>query len=258
MKHMEIHAMPLETAGTIAHSGVCKVNANAKRCEVCILDHSDYFRDLPLAAKQYLQKGVQKKTFSRREKLYNETELNDYLYIMVSGGVKVYKSTSDGRQQIHKLVAVPGDLVACEDLFQEAAGSSAEAIEDTVLCGLHRDFLQEASQRHVEISNVLMRVMASKLNAYIRHVANLGSKTALQKVSSYLVFRLNAHSQRKVEKGILSESLTRMELAEMLGITHRTLIRSLKELETGRIVKLVKDGYTVLDMHGLKQYADGD
>jgi CRP/FNR family transcriptional regulator len=222
------------------------------------LDHSKYFRDLPDAAKQYLQKGIQRKIFARHETLYNETERNDYLYIMVSGGVKVYKSTSDGRQQIHKLVAVPGDLVACEDMFQEAAGSSAEAIEDTVLCGIHRDFLQQASQRHAEISDLLMRVMASKLNAYIRHVANLGSKTALQKVSSYLVFRLNTHAQRKVALGILSESLTRMELAEMLGITHRTLIRSLKELEVEQIISLVKDGYTIHDVPRLVRHADGD
>lgn len=250
--------MPVESCDPICHTNTCEIKPNANRCEVCILDHSDYFRDLPIAAKQYLQKGVQRKTFSRHEMLYNETERNDYLYIMVSGGVKVYKSTSDGRQQIHKLVAVPGDLVACEDLFQEAAGSSAEAIEDTVLCGLHRDFLQEASQRHVEISNVLMRVMASKLNAYIRHVANLGSKTALQKVSSYLVFRLNSHSQRKVAQELLSELLTRVELAEMLGITHRTLIRSLKELESDQIIKLVKDGYSILDLPGLTKHADGE
>jgi len=236
----------------------CKLRPKGKPCASCIFDHSEFFRDLPDAAKQELQKGIQRKTFARREMLYGETERNDYLYILVSGGVKVYKSSADGRQQIHKLVASPGDLVACEDMFQAAAGSSAEAIEDTTLCGLHRDFLQKASQRYPEISNVLMRVMASKLNAYIRHVANLGSRTALQKVSSYLVFRINSHSQHKMETGSVHESLTRLELAEMLGITHRTLIRSLKELETGKIIKLVKDGYTILDLQNLKLYAEGE
>ena len=250
--------MLLESFDSISHIRTCKDKPNASLCAACILDHSDYFRDLPDAAKQYLQKGVQRKTFSRHEMLYNETERNDYLYIMVSGSVKVYKSTSNGRQQIHKLVAIPGDLVACEDMFQEAAGSSAEAIEDTVLCGIHRDYLQQASQRYAEISNALMHVMASKLNAYIRHVANLGSKTALQKVSSYLVFRLSSHSQRKVGQGMLSESLTRVELAEMMGITHRTLIRSLKELEADQVIKLVKDGYSILDLPGLMHRADGE
>jgi len=250
--------MLLESFDTLTFAKVCKDRSGSTLCAACIFDHSEYFRELPVAAKQYLQKGIQRKIFSKREMLYNEAERNDYLYIMVSGGVKVYKSTSDGRQQIHKLVSVPGELVACEDLFQEVAGSSAEAIEDTVMCGLHRDFLQEASQRHVEISNVLMHVMVSKLNAYIRHVANLGSKTALQKVSSYLVFRLNSHTQRKVAQGLLSESLTRVELAEMLGITHRTLIRSLKELEAERIVSLVKDGYAILNLHGLVQHADAE
>ena len=250
--------MHVELSDTITHSCTSRSKPNVQHCAGCILDHSEYFRDLPIAAKQYLQKGVQRKTFARHEMLYNETERNDYLFIMVSGGVKVYKSTSDGRQQIHKLVAVPGDLVACEDMFQEVAGSSAEAIEDTVMCGLHRDFLQEASQRHIEISNVLMHVMTSKLNAYIRHVANLGSKTALQKVASYLIFRLNTHSQQKAAQNFLSESLTRVELAEMLGITHRTLIRSLKELESEQVIKLVKVGYSILDLHGLTQRAEGE
>lgn len=250
--------MPAESPDSLTLTNSCPSTPNHKLCASCILDHSDYFRDLPIAAKQYLKQGIHRKTFARREMLYSESERNDFLYIMVSGGVKVYKSTSDGRQQIHKLVAVPGDLVACEDLFQEAAGSSAEAIEDTVLCGLHRDFLQEACQRYAEISNVLMRVMASKLNAYIRHVANLGSKTALQKVSAYLVFRLHARSQRKTEQGLLSESLTRMELAEMLGITHRTLIRSLKMLESDQVIKLQREGYTIIDQPGLILRAEGE
>lgn len=236
----------------------CKLKPKAKPCVTCIFDHSEFFCDLPNVAKQELMKGIQRKTFSRHEVLYRETERNDYLYILVSGGVKVYKSTSDGRQQIHKLVASSGELVACEDMFQSSAGSSAEAVEDTVLCGLHRDFLQKAGQQYPEISNVLMRVMACKLNAYIRHVANLGSKTALQKVSSYLVFRINSHSQHKMEAGSIYESLNRVELSEMLGITQRTLIRSLKELEADQIISLLKEGYTILDLPGLRQRADSE
>ena len=249
--------MPIGFLDIDIHHSLCQFKPNATRCAVCILDHSDYFRDLPLAAKEDLRRGVQRKTFARHELLYCETGHNDYLYILVSGGVKVYKSTSSGRQQIHKLVVTPGDLIACEDLFLEAAGSSAEAIEDTVLCGLHRDYLHEASKRHAEIPDVLMRVMASKLNAYIRHVTNLGSKTAMEKVSSYLVFRSDTQAQRKMAQHFVHESLTRAELAEMMGITQRTLIRSLKELETGKVIRLEREGYTIADLAKLKLHADG-
>lgn len=238
--------------------GACKSLSDSVQCISCILDYSEYFRDLPAAAKRYLQNGVQRKSFAKHEFLYCESERNDFLYIFISGGVKVYKSTSSGRQQIHKLVATPGELVACEDLFMEMAGSSAEAIEDTVLCGLHRDYLQEASKRHPEISDVLMRVMASKLNAYIRHVSNLGSITALEKISSYLIFRNNAQSQHKGGPGFIHESLTRMELAEMLGITQRTLIRSLKELEDLKVISLVKGGYMIHDLQQIKSLAESE
>ena len=231
--------------------------AELPRCLSCILDDSEYFSHLPLTAKLALQQALNLKSFGRRDTLYAEGNPSDHLYILISGGVKVYKSLMDGRQQIHKVVSIPGDLLACEDLFLENHNSTAVALEDTRVCCLRKPQLLEIMDRHREISDTLMQSMARNLNSYIKHVANLGQKSALERVASYLVFLQETHLERNLRQATLEESLTRTELAEVLGVTQRTLIRSLKQMETTRLISLAKDGFVIIDLAALKRISEG-
>jgi CRP-like cAMP-binding protein len=169
----------------------------------------------------------------------------------------VYKSTADGRQQIHKIASLPGDLIACEDLYLSASSSTSEAISDTTVCMMRRDFLREASAKFPEISDAMMQAMARNLNAYIRHVANLGSKNAESKVASYLVFQHETHKRHEDHLNFLADTLTRVEMAEMLGMTQRTLIRSLKNLTRRCAISIEKEGFIINDIAALTRLAEG-
>lgn len=239
------------------HAGPCRHKPAWDRCSSCILDDSSYFAALPMDAKLTLQPGMQLKSFPRHTALYHEGGHDNHLYILVSGEIKVYKSTVDGRQQIHKIASIPGDLVACEDLFLGASSSTAEAISDTTVCFMRRDFLKEATTKFPEISDVMMQAMARNLNAYIRHIANLGSKNAESRVASYLVFQHETHKRREDHLNFLADSLTRVEMAEMLGMTQRTLIRSLKNLTQRGAISIAKEGFMILDMAVLTRLAEG-
>lgn len=104
----------------------------------------------------------------------------------------------------------------------------------------------------------MLRTMARNLNAYIRHVANLGQKSALERLASYLLFMQETHQARQLCHGVLTESLTRHEVADMLGITQRTLIRGLKKLEQGRVISLAREGFILLDLPALIRLSTGD
>ena len=238
-------------------AGPCRHKPAKSRCMSCILDDSSYFASLPLNAKLALQPGLHTKTYPRLAVLYHEGGHDNYLYILISGEVKVYKSTADGRQQIHKIVSIPGDLLACEDLYMNASSSTSEAISDTTVCMIRRDFLRETTKKFPEISDAMMQAMARNLNAYIRHIANLGSKNAENKVASYLLFQHETHKRREDHLNFLADSLTRVEMAEMLGMTQRTLIRSLKNLTQRGAISIVKEGFTILNMTLLTRLAEG-
>lgn len=238
-------------------AGPCRHLAELPRCLSCILDDSEYFSHLPLAAKLALQQALTLKSFDKRDTLYAEGNASDHLSILISGGVKVYKSLMDGRQQIHKVVSIPGDLLACEDLFLETHNSTAVALEDTRVCCLRKPQLLEIMGRHREISDTLMRSMARNLNSYIKHVANLGQKTALERLASYLVFLQETHLERNLRHAALEASLTRTELAEVLGVTQRTLLRSLKQMESTRLISLTRNGFVIIDLAALKRISEG-
>lgn len=238
-------------------AGPCPHKPADDRCESCVLDSSDYFRALSLDVKRAMQQFLQFKFFERRTLLYREGRSGENLFILLSGEVKVYKSLPNGRQQIHKLAIIPGDLIACEDLFLDRHSSTAEAISPTSVCYMPKSQLQALIGRHQIIPDTLMRFMARDLNSYIRHIANLGQKDALERVASYLLFLHETHHQRKLRSETLRESLTRTELADMIGVTQRTLIRSLKKLEAEHVITLIKDGFAIRDRKALEYLSAG-
>ncbi len=238
-------------------AGPCMDKPAEIRCASCIMDTSYYFNGLSIEAKRDLQPGLSLKLFNKKEMLYKEGDVSSHLYILLSGEVKVYKTLPNGKQQIHKLVQIPGDLIACEDLYLETHGSSAEALNDVSVCHLKCEDLQNSTERFREISDTMMQAMSRSLNAYIRHIANLGQKNALERLASYIVFLSETHHERHLKSSYLQDSLSRLELADMLGVTQRTLIRSIKQLESDRCISINKDGFCILNLQELEIISSG-
>jgi CRP-like cAMP-binding protein len=241
--------------GNIA--GPCPDKPAEIRCASCIMDTSLYFSGLSIEAKRDLQQYLQLKRFRKREVLYQAGDECHYVYILLSGEVKIYKSLLNGKQQIHKLAQIPGDLIPCEDLFHDRHGSSALALEEVSVCYLKRQVLLDSTDRYNEIATCLMRSMSRNLNAYIRHITNLGQKNALERLSSYLVYLHDTHHKRNLNRSALQEALSRVELADMLGITQRTLIRSLRKLEAEQLVEIRRDAFVIQDIDALRLISYG-
>ena len=238
-------------------AGPCMDKPTSIRCASCIMDTSYYFSNLSVEAKKDLQPSLSLKRFTKKEALYKEGDACAHLYILLSGEVKVYKTLPNGKQQIHKLVQIPGDLIACEDLYLDTHGSSAEALNDVSVCHLKCDDLQASAERYNEISDTLMQAMSRNLNSYIRHIANLGQKNALERLASYLVYLNDTHHQRHLKNSCLKDSLSRIELADMLGVTQRTLIRSIKQLEINNCISISREGFDILNLSMLEKISFG-
>ena len=171
--------------------------------------------------------------------------------------MKVYKTLRSGKHQIHKLAQIPGDLIACDDLYLDMHASSAEALNDVTVCYLKIDDLYASAEHYKEISDTLMHAMSCNINSYIRHISNLGQKNALERLASYLVYLRETQHDRNLKKSYLPDLLSRVELADMLGITQRTLIRSIKKLESEGYIGINKQGFIITDLKALESIGSG-
>ena len=234
-------------------AGPCLDKPAEIRCASCIMDTSPYFKGLSIDAKRDLQPSLSLKRFNKKEALYKEGDVCSHLYILLSGEVKVYKTLANGKHQIHKLVQIPGDLIACDDLYLTKHASSAEALNDVSVCYLKCQDLRNSARNYSEITDTLMYAMSCNLNSYIRHIANLGQKNALERLASYLVYLYETHLERNLKNNYLRDLLSRVELADMLGITQRTLIRSIKQLEFDGYIGASKQGFLIIDLNALEK-----
>ena len=180
-------------------AGPCIHKPEELRCASCILDTSDYFSGLSIESKRQLQQFLHLKKFNKKELIYSEEQSCQNIYILMTGEVKIYKSLPNGKQQIHKLSIIPGDLIACEDIHMDHHGSSAESLSDVSVCYIKREDFQTVANNNLEVSDTLLRYMSRNLNAYIAHISNLGQKNALERVVSYLVYLRETHTEIKLD-----------------------------------------------------------
>jgi len=99
--------------------------------------------------------------------------------------------------------------------------------------------------------------MSRDLNSYVRHISNLGQTNALQRLASYIVYLNDTHLERYQKHCHLEDLLSRVELADMLGVTQRTLIRSIKQLESDGYININPQGFSILDLPALEQISLG-
>ena len=163
-------------------------------------------------------------SYRRNTELFGENEPADYLYKVVSGGVRTYKILSDGRRQISAFY-LPRDMFGLE--FAGEYSCSAEAISDAKVLVVNRKTLTALAGRDAEIARELFVLTARELQRVHKRVLLL-VKTAQERVASFLV----EMAERGSAGNAIELPMSRQDIADYLGLTIETVSRTLTSLET--------------------------
>ncbi len=182
------------------------------------------------------------KKYLKGEVIFSPNEKAEFFFILKTGKVKVFK-TLNGKEQIIKVSEKPA-------LFGEAASFTgnyfpawAEAIEDSEIFLISRKSFLNLLKEEPELGMNLMAVMAQRLFYLATLVESLSLKSALSKVSSYILSKLE-------DKGEInfSTSLVAMEL----GLTKETVSRTLSKLKALGVIEKRKSKVRVKNRKALE------
>jgi len=174
---------------------------------------------------------------------------------VVAGVMKLSKALSDGRQQIVALL-FPGDLLGrpyCAEFPY-----TVEAATDVLLCWHGRADFDRLLVLRPDFNRAFLQRALDSIDAARDWMLLLGRKTALERVATLLLTLLQKTSyccgdHQPSQDKILTIPLTRLEMADFLGLRLETVSRQLKLLEasgaikrldTRRILVLVADSLT--------------
>lgn len=183
---------------------------------------------LPAALLEAIAPRGSARTFAANAILINEGDTTDSLYIVLSGRVKVYASSDDGREVVLTEYG-PGEYFGELSIDGAKRSASIKALEPCscrVVQGSElRQFLAEHPDFAMHLTHKLIR-MVRRLTEQVRSLA-------LQDVYGRMVRVLTELSEPVGGERVVRQKLTQQDIADRIGSSREMVNRVMKELTTG-------------------------
>jgi CRP-like cAMP-binding protein len=196
----------------------------------------DIFKGLTDAELESLSQNLVCKSHKRGSIIYNEGSRINGSYVVTSGVLKIYKTGFDGKEQIIRF-AKKGDLIGFRSvLSDELACTTARVIQDAVLCYLPGDVMTSLIKGNPEFAMSLMRLTCRELGESNKFLTDIAQKTVRERLAEVLLLLMDTFDLD--EEHTLNISLTREELANMVGTATESVIRLLSEFKADKLIEL--------------------
>lgn len=185
--------------------------------------------------------------------VYREGSRLTGFYCITRGILKIYKTGIDGKEQIIRFVK-KGDIVAFRSLLsQELACTTAKVIDDAVLCHIPYHTLLFLLQNNWKFSHWMIQILCRELREANDYITDIAQKTVRERLAEVLLLLKDNFDVD--DSNTLQISLTREELANMVGTATESVIRLLSEFKQDNLIDLKGRRIKFLDVASLRRLA---
>jgi len=223
-------------------------------CNKCALETGSIFKHLTPDEVEMINFQKEFRQYKRGDTLYKEGNRISGFYCINSGIIKVYKTGFDGKEQIIRF-ARPGDIIAYRSvLSNEVACTSAKVIEDCSVCFIPSEILTSFIKTNPAYGLELLKLACHELGEANSFITDIAQKTVRERLAEILL--LLVHDFGMDEQNYLKISLTREELANIVGTATESVIRLLSEFKSDRLVELNGRKIKIIDKKGLEKISN--
>ena len=197
------------------------------------------------------------KKIEKKEILFSDGEEARGFYVILSGKIKLYKVSPEGKEQILHIVSAP-DAFAEAALFLEGSYPAfAEALTDCQLLFFpKRDFIQ-LIEKNPQLSINMIVTLSHYLKRFASLIEELSLKEVSSRVAKYLMdLSLKLSKEGKSPKEVELD-LSKTQLALKLGTISETLSRTLAKMKAKGIIDVKKNKILILNREALEELASG-
>lgn len=223
-------------------------------CETCVNDFDTIFKHLTPAEHQKVNQEKVCNFYKRGNVIYHEGSRTNGFYCINSGVLKIFKTGIDGREQIIAF-AKKGDLIGFRSILSgELACSSAKVIEDALLCFIPGETLISLVKTNGNFSLAMMQLTCKELGVANAYITDIAQKTVRERLAEVLL-KLKDTFQLD-QDNVLQVSLTREELANIVGTATESVIRLLSEFKQDRLIDINGRKIKILDVKRLEKISN--
>jgi CRP-like cAMP-binding protein len=211
---------------------------------MAMLSNLDLIRRVPLFSlltgeqAQAIAEGVVKRRYRRGEVIVEQGTKSNALYILLTGRARVVTADARGREVI-LAVLQPGDYLGEMSLIDNEPHSAtvrAEVQCDVLVLG--RPEFARCLPENSSLSYAIMRGLVARLRAADRQIESL----ALLDVYGRVARALLDMSEEGAEYKLISNKVSRQDLAKVVGASREMVSRVMKDLEERGFIQTQENG----------------
>lgn len=198
------------------------------------------------------------KKFDKNDIIFFETEPFKGFYAVLSGHVKVFKVSPDGKEQIINIfepfmtfAEVPmfkGIKSQNESQVYPANASSLE--NDTELLFIPANEYVNFLKSDIDLCMKMISVLALKNSHLNMMLGNITLKDVSKRLASFLVTEAEKQNSKD---GVINLDISRYDLAAYLGTIQETVSRTFKKLQNDKILSVNGKTIVINDLPALKK-----
>ncbi|MCI0611203.1 MAG: Crp/Fnr family transcriptional regulator [Anaerolineae bacterium] len=228
---------------TLSHHDLRQVNVFAEATD----------DDLQLVTRNGFMRSIEE-----GEYFFFQGDPAEYLYVLISGQVKLMQSSPNGKQ-VNIRTIQPWEMFAALGAVRKDATypASAQAIQDSAALVVRSDFMSEMMQTRPYLAVGLTRLMTTLIQEIQARYRELATERVEQRIARTLL-RLASQIGQSSESQTTSVEMefSRQDLAEMTGTTLFTVSRTLSEWEKIGLIDAGRERIRIKDSQGLTKIAD--
>jgi len=195
---------------------------------------------------------VTDQAFGKGENIFAEGEEANGFYVVITGRVKIFKLSPDGKEQILHFFG-PGEPFGEVPVFAgQHFPASAEAMEESRVFFFPRKSFVDLIKRNPSLALNMLAILSKRLRRFAALIDDLSLKEVPGRLAAYLLYL--SDQDRGVE--VLELTVTKAQLASLLGTIPETLSRILGRLSTQGLIETDGRRIRIMDREALRDLAE--
>jgi CRP/FNR family transcriptional regulator len=218
------------------------------------LSHLDLFKGLTVEQLDAIARIVSGKEYKKGQIIFSEGDEGEGFYLVISGRVKVYKLSPEGKEQIMHIFG-PGKPFAEVPVFGGSRyPANAEAMDRCKLFFFPKKAFISLIQENPSLAMNMLASLSQRLKQFSNLIETLSLKEVPGRLASYLLYLSDKNGSIDEFKLDIAKS----QLASLLGTIPETLSRIFAKMANKEIVKINGPEVTIVNRAGLEDLAEGE
>jgi len=224
-------------------------------CQLCNARQKSIFGELGSGGVKELDQAKRCMTFKKGQIIFEEDSYPHGLYCVNNGKIKLFQNGTDGKEHIMHL-AKTGDVMGYRAILSgDKYSCSAVALENSSVCFIPSEVFIAMVEKNPKLAFKVIHLFSEELKNAEKAITDMAQKSVKERLAQGILLLKESYGFEP-DGCTINVSVTREEIAGIVGTARETATRLLAELSKEKSIELTGKKIKILDQDALIRAAN--